>query len=168
MDVKKLSRNLKLAQVKVRNTLDVFHPSKYTPEVVKASKDSWIKKAEDAFDIVTELSLDLEEYVSPEEAHEIFKSNEALKDEISTFVLATINMALSIKDLHHPAATNFDYSETQAKIDRHQFPTFPKNNENQRMNVLRANQVQEEVNAKQSQCLESEPSLFSEHFINTN
>ena len=28
------------------------------PEVVEASKDLWIKKAEDAFDIVTELSLD--------------------------------------------------------------------------------------------------------------
>ena len=60
-------------------------------DAVEASKDSWIKKAEDAFDIVTELSLDLEECVSPEEAHEIFKSNEALKDEISKFVLATIN-----------------------------------------------------------------------------
>ena len=156
MDLKKMLRNLKLAQAKVRNTLDVYNPSKYPPEVVKASKDSWIKKAEDAFDIVAELSLDLEECVSPEEAREIFKSNDELKNAISKFVLATINMALSIEDLCHPATRNFVYSETQTKLDRIQFPTFP-GNENEMMGE-RENQVEEEVHVEQShKCLEAEP-----------
>ena len=154
-DAKKLFRNLKLAQAKVRNTLDVFSPSKYSPEVVKAKEDLWIKKVEDAFDVIIELSLDLEEFISPAEAHEIFMFNESLKTEISKFVFSIHTIALS-KDLHYPVKTSFEI-EIQPKVDRHQFPTFSGNNENQ-MNVLRANQVQEEVDAEQSQkCLESEP-----------
>ena len=92
MDVKKMLRSLKISQAKVRNTLNVFNPSRYTPEVIKSNKESWIKKAEDAFDIVAELSLDLEECVSKDEAQEILTSNEALMDEIAKFVFS-INTA---------------------------------------------------------------------------
>ena len=87
MDVKNLLRSLKIARAKVRNILNLFNPSKYTTEVVKVNKDLWIKNAQDAFDIVTELSIDLEEFVSPAEAVEVIKSNETLMDEISKFVL---------------------------------------------------------------------------------
>ena len=130
-----LSRSLKIAQTKVRNILNVFNPSRYTPEVVNANKDSWIKKAEDAFDVVTELSLDLEECVSQDEAQEISNSNEALMDEIAKFVFS-INIAALSNNVLHPQATetSFDVSENQPKLDHGQFPTFP-----------------------QSQCLESEP-----------
>ena len=130
-----LSRSLKIAQTKVRNILNVFNPSRYTPEVVNANKDSWIKKAEDAFDVVTELSLDLEECVSQDEAQDILNSNEALMDEIAKFVFS-INIAALSSNVLHPQAseTSFDVSENQPKLDHGQFPTFP-----------------------QSQCLESEP-----------
>ena len=159
-DVKKMSRSLKSAQTKVRNVLNVFNPSRYTTEVVKANKDSWIKKAEDAYDVVAELALDLEECVSKDEAQEMFNSNEALMDEIAKFVFSINTAALSNNDLHQQAIeTSSDVSEIQTKLDRVQFPTLPGNNENEMMNVLRANQVQEEDHDMQlRKCSESEPS----------
>ena len=134
-----MSRSLKLAQTKVRNTLEFFNPSKYPPEVVNANKDVWIKKVEDAFDVVAELSLDLEEFVLPAELHEMFQTNEVLKDEIYNFVLSTNTMSIKYP---HPVVTNFEDLESQPKLNRAQFPTFPVNNE--KMNALRANQVEEE------------------------
>ena len=147
-------RSLKIAQTKVRNTLNVFNPRRYTPEVVKTNKDSWIKKAEDAFDIVAELSLDLEECVSKDEAQEILTSNEALMDEIAKFVFSINTAALSNDDLHpHSTETNFDDDKNQPKLDRVRFSTFSGKNEN----ALKANEMNEEDHDEQSQCLESEP-----------
>ena len=141
MDEKKMLRSLKIARAKVRNILDVFSPCKYSPEVVKANKDLWIKNAQDAFDVVIELSIDLEEIVSPSEAHEIYKSNEALKDEFTKFVFSTNTKALSVSNSdQHPVTSNFDVSEIQTKLDCDQFSTFSGNNEN----VLKENEIQEE------------------------
>ena len=153
MDARKMSRSLKLAQMKVRNTLDVFNPSKYSPEVLKANKELWIKKVEDSFDVVAELSLDLEEFVSPEEAHEISKFNESLKNEISEFVFSINTSALSINDSRLPITIN-DVSEIQPKLN-----IVQNENENKRMNVSRTNRIQEEDQATQlRKCSESEPS----------
>ena len=153
LDVKKMLRNLKLAQMKVRNTLELFNPIKYPSEVVNANKDVWIKRVEDAFDVVTELSLDLEEFVLPEDYHEMFKTNEALKDEIYKFVLSTNIVSLSIKvpQNPHPVVSNFEDSKIKPKLDHGQFPTFPGNNEN----ALKANERNEDDHIEQLQCLES-------------
>ena len=144
-----MSTSLKISQAKVRNTLDVFSPSKYSSEVVKVNKDSWIKKVEDAFDVVTELSIILEEFVTPAEAHEVFKSNEALKDKISKFVFSINTAALSNND-QLPVMTN-SVSENQPKLDCIQFPTFSGKNEN----ALKAYEMNEEDHIEQLQCLES-------------
>ena len=161
MDFKKMSRNLKIAQLKVRNTLDVFDPSKYTPDVVKANKDLWIKKVEDAFDVVTELSVELEEFVSPAEAHEMFKFNEALKDEMTKFVLLTNTTALSIKD--PPVEKNLDDLENQPKFECIPFPSFSGTKENifkfkkRMMNALKANDIKEEEYIQElHKCLDPE------------
>ena len=149
MDVKNLLRSLKIARAKVRNILNLFNPSKYTTEVVKVNKDLWIKNAQDAFDIVTELSIDLEEFVSPAEAVEVIKSNETLMDEISKFVLS-INTAALFNNDQHPVVTNFDVSEIQSELYRVQFPSFSGINE-------RDNEIKEEDHDEQSNYLESEP-----------
>ena len=107
--------------------------------------------AEDAFDVVAELSLDLEECVSQDEAQEIFKSNEALMDEIAKFVFSINTAALSdVPQL--PVVTNSDVLENQTKCVHVQFTTFPGNDEN----VLKANEIKEEDHDEQSQCLETE------------
>ena len=152
MDAKKMSRCLKIARTKMRNILNVFSPSRYAPEVVKANQDLWIKKAEDAFDVVTELSVDLEEFVSPAEAQEMFKSNESLMDELAKFV-SSINITVLSDVPQLPDVTNSDVSENQTKFVHVQVTTNPGNDEN----VLKANEIREEDYDEQSQCLEAEP-----------
>ena len=160
--LKKMLRNLKIARLKVKNTLDVFDPSKYTPDVVKANKDLWIKKVEDAFEVVTELSVELEEFVSPAEAHEMFKFNEALKDEMTKFVFLTNTTALSIKD--PPVEKNLDDLENQPKFECLPFPSFSGTKENifkfkkRMMNALKANDIKEEEYIQElRKCLDPEP-----------
>ena len=135
----------------MRNILNVFSPSRYAPEVVKVNRDLWIKKAEDAFDVVTELSVVLEEFVSPVDAQEMFKSNDFLMDELAKFV-SSINITVLSDVPQLPIVTNSNVSEIKPKLD-----IVQNENENKRMNVSRANQVQEEDHDEQSQCSESEP-----------
>ena len=67
IEKKCLEKVHKKAVSKLRNTLELFNPENFTSEILKTSKDLWIKDVKDAFLAVDEVTIDLEEVRSLEE-----------------------------------------------------------------------------------------------------
>ena len=90
----RLEKVFKKTVFKVRNVLNLFNPENYTSEIVKTSKDVWIKETKDAFLVAAEAKFDLEDFHSEDEKKEDAKTMKALENEVTKFIFDSNAKAL--------------------------------------------------------------------------
>ena len=77
--------------------LNLYNPVKYTPEVLKASKEDWIQEVKEAFLYSSDFVFELEEIYSQDERMDAIRAdNEALENEVSKFILDINNKVLML------------------------------------------------------------------------
>ena len=79
--------------------LNLYNPVKFTPEVLRASKESWVQEVKEAFLHSSDFVFELEEIHSQDESSmdAVRADNEALEKEVSKFIL-DINTKVLVLD----------------------------------------------------------------------
>ena len=68
--------------------LNLYNPVKYTPEVLRASKEGWVQEVKEAFLYSSDFVFELEEIYSQDERMDAIRAdNEALENEVSKFFI---------------------------------------------------------------------------------
>ena len=78
--------------------LNLYNPVKYTPEVLRASKENWVQEVKEAFLYSSDFVFELEETYSQDERMDSVRAdNETLENEVSKFIL-DINTKVLVLD----------------------------------------------------------------------
>ena len=106
--------------------LNLYNPVKYTPEVLKASKEDWIQEVKEAFLYSSDFVFELEEIYSQDERMDAIRAdNEALENEVSKFIL-DINAKVLVLDSTTIATDEAEIEKMSSKVETTGFGFKPK------------------------------------------